>query len=290
MPILPSHVGGSGPRDDLDYEGSSDTVRLRQLCEVLLTSRAKMLGLSQSFAHRLSSLPSDLKSSLVNGLGEIIAHLDSFKIELGDTRLTGTVRLGADSGMEGHFPGSDVVHVEVQGSYRGAMKTESGTRERELIAGTTKMSHPALPAPGGTARRRRRTVVEEKAEAQEQERQEAEELARRSSDRRRKENDAEISEGPYGQLYGHSRERVRRGRSSVELTPAEHEELCFVCVSVFEGVTPARPEGSYEARDAAVGALERAGYVRRRSGKWHPTPSGFEASGLLGAGRLELDP
>ena len=59
MPIFPSHVGGSGPRDDSEYEGSADGVRLRQLCECLLTCRSKMLGLSKSFAHRLSSLPPD---------------------------------------------------------------------------------------------------------------------------------------------------------------------------------------------------------------------------------------
>lgn len=281
MPILPSHVGGSGPRDESEYEGSAEGVRLRQLCEVLLTSRAKMLGLSQSFAHRLSSLPSDLKSSLVNGLGEIIAHLDSFEIKLGDTRLTGKVRLGADAGMEGHFLASEGLVA----SDLGPRTSGSGSGSRSLKP-EVRSSHPALPAPGGTARRRRRTVAEEQ---QEQEREEAVELERRGRERRRRENEAAIVEGPYGALYGHCRDRVARGRSSVELTPAEHEELCYVCVSVFEGVMPARPEGSYEARDAAVGALEQAGYVKRRMGKWHPTPAGFEASGLLGAGRLELD-
>src|SRR4029077_15019893 len=102
--------------------------------------------------------------------------------------------------------------------------------------------------------------------------------------------EAELHEGPYGLLYGHSLTRARRGLSSRELSPSEHEELCFVCLSVFEGLTPARPEGSYEARERSVSALEVAGYVKRRGGKWHPTPSGFEASGLCGSGRLELDP
>lgn len=265
MPILPSHVGGSGPRDELDFEGSSDTVRLRQLCEVLLTSRAKMLGLSQSFAHRLSSLPADLKSSLVNGLGEIIAHLDSFEIRLGDTRLTGKVRLGADGGMEAHFE---------QGLVQGTGDRSPVTARRDSESELKRSSaHPALPAAGGGGVRRRRRGV---GVEHEEPRPTVVAIVEPS--------------GPYGALYGHARERARQGRSRVELSRAEHEELCFICVSVFESVTPVRPEGSYEERERSVGALEQAGYIRRRAGKWHPTPSGFEASGLLGAGRLELDP
>lgn len=291
MPIFPSHVGGSGPRDEKEYEGSADGVRLRQLCEVLLTARAKMLGLSQSFAHRLSSLPPDLKSSLVAGLGEIVAHLEQFEIRLGDTRLTGKARLGADEGMDAHFSRDEVVHVESRGEYRSAAKIEFAESPRQ---------HPALPAPGG-ARRRRRMTTEEPRERQVEE--DLEELGRRRKAlvgaarrnagivavdvSRRGEEDGD--DGTYGHLYRLAQERRRKGQSRHALSALQHGLLCWVTLGVFTDY-PERPEASYEAREEALGALEQMGYVRRVGRKWGPTPAGFEASGLCGTRGLELDP
>ncbi len=293
MPIIPSHVGGSGPRDEKDYEGSADTVRLRQLCEVLLTSRAKMLGLSQSFAHRLSSLPSDLKSSLVNGLGEIIAHLDSFEIKLGDTRLTGKVRLGADAGMEGHFPRGEIVSTSGFSTDDAARRPRRQQNDRDLGAGS---SHPALPAPGGTARRRRRMATgggsaegesfsAGKAYGEELKRDDPEELARRRSAREQESED----DATYGHLYRLAQERRRQGLNRQALSRLQHGLLCWVTLAAFTD-DPERPEAPYEAREAALKELEEMGYVRRVGRKWGPTPSGFEASGLVGTRGLELDP
>ena len=316
MPILPSEVGGSGPRDEEAYAGFADRVRLRQLCEVLLTSRAKMLGLSQSFAHRLSSLPSDLKSSLVNALGEIIAHLDSFEIKLGDTRLTGKVRLGADAGMEAHFPGSEITPIEVRGTYRGSMHSEAsleGPRQ-----------HPALPAPGGAARRRRRMSTEEVKQDEgershcaveddgdlrycrecrlepcrwfgadlKRRREAVVGIARKNvsvvtADAGSREEDS--GDVTYGHLYRLAQERRRKGLNGSPLSRLEHGLLCWVTLAVFSD-DPERPEAPYEAREEALRQLERMGYVRRVGRKWGPTPSGFEASGLCGTRGLEMDP
>lgn len=314
MPILPSEVGGSGPRDEEAYAGFADRVRLRQLCEVLLTSRAKMLGLSQSFAHRLSSLPSDLKSSLVNGLGEIIAHLDSFEIKLGDTRLTGKVRLGADAGMEAHFPRGEmqVTGYRSQVTARREQDPDLDSERRASLEGPRQ--HPALPAPGGAARRRRRMNAEEGKPAREAlvERRESSgggernrcavqddgdfRYCRQCLEKpcrwfprgvvREEEREEDVT---YGHLYRLAQERRRKGLSKGALSPLQHGLLCWVTLSVFTD-DPERPEAPYEAREEALRQLERMGYVRRVGRKWGPTPSGFEASGLVGTRGLEIDP
>lgn len=184
MPIFPSDVDGVEP-GALARDGGEGK-RLRELCEVLLTARAKMLGLSKSFAHRLSSLPPDLKSSLVSGLGEIVAHLDEFQIQLGDTRLTGKVGLGADVGMDAHFPsGPGVVHVDVKGTYRGAMETRS-----ELRKALDEGLGPRPNADPPERRRRRRSAHDEIVETKRREREEAakrEEVAKRQELQREEE-------------------------------------------------------------------------------------------------------
>ncbi len=328
MPILPSEVGGSGPRDEDDYAGSADRTRLRQLCEVLLTSRAKMLGLSQSFAHRLSSLPSDLKSSLVNALGEIIAHLDSFEIKLGDTRLTGKVRLGADGGMEAHFPRGEMQvsghdHPNVLGRTFGGPGFGSQVSARrdpdlELRAETRNpkpfSAHPALPAPGGAARRRRRMSTEDAPPVREALVERPRSSGGGERDRCAVRDDGDFrycreclekpcrwfprgaghpeeaeDDGTYGHLYRLAQERRRKGLNGSPLSRLEHGLLCWVTLAVFSD-DPERPEAPYEAREEALRQLERMGYVRRVGRKWGPTPSGFEASGLVGTRGLELDP
>ena len=313
MPIFPSHVGGSGPRDDSEYEGSADGVRLRQLCECLLTCRSKMLGLSQSFAHRLSRLPEDLKSPLVSALGEIMAHLDSFEIKSGDTRLTGKAKLGADVGMEGHFPSvSEGLVGRLAFDDDDDRFRESSARKGERPSLEGPRQHPALPAPGGTVRRRRNPRpaggVHERETSGGGERNHCavrddgdlrycreclEKPCRwfglRSSEPSRPFPSAVDADDTYGHLYYWAQERWRQKLARRELSRLQHGLLCWVTLGAFTD-DPERPEGSYEAREEALGQLEAMGYVRRVGRKWGPTPSGFEASGLVGTRGLELDP
>lgn len=86
----------------------TDTERLQALCEVLLTVRAKMLGVAEGLKKALGKVPPlgpahQALSGLVGGLGEIVQHMDSFGIRPGDTALREGLRLGADVGMHGHW-------------------------------------------------------------------------------------------------------------------------------------------------------------------------------------------
>lgn len=272
MPILPSDVDGTNPGDGLVRD--TDGKRLRELCEVLLTARAKMLGLSQSMGHRFSPLPENLKSSLVSALGEIVAHLDSFDIKPGDTRLTGKVKLGVDVGMDAHFPeegltwsgGSDIPE-------RPGVEVVLSSSDREVRALLTPGREPQV-------RKRRR------GSAAEAEKRREERLAR----------DYGVAEAddeeplPKG-LYGHAVSRHRRGLSKHELTRRQHEMLVWQCLKALS-VEQKRPAGSFEQRVETMRELQRMGYLGSdEDAKWTPTVAGFEASGLLGSdGSLEVDP
>lgn len=296
MPVIPSEVGGVEP-GGLSIDGGPGR-RLRELIEVLLTARAKMLGFSQQMSHELSQVPPRLRSSIVNGLGEIVTHLDSFEIKPGETRLTGKVKLGADIGMAQHFPGEgtgvrgsgfgrmggshrELGHVPLGPKMRLATSYEPGTPMATAVAMTSPwpVEEPrrGLPerASEPSPRRRRRRKEEEEAD--------------RSTGR--KDDRVGEEEGPYDTLWQVARRRRRKGITRHELDRLEHAMLAWVCLALLQEEAPARPSGSYEQREQALESLARKGYARRAGKGWRPTPAGFEASGLVGVdGELEIDP
>lgn len=308
MPVIPSEVGGVEP-GGLAVDGGAGK-RLRELCEVLLTARAKMLGFSRQMSHELSSIPPHLKSSIVNGLMEIVSHLNKFEIQLGDTRLTGKVRLGEDAGMAQHFPGESRFSGEPpfdqhpRPAVRGGAHRELGhlplgprmrlstSYEAPPMATAVAMVSPSsveeprhLPErlSEGTARRRKTEAIRARRRAHEEE----------ASDHStgRKDDRVGEEETPYDALWVVARRRRRKGTTRHELDRLEHAMLAWVCLALLQDEAPARPSGSYEQREAALESLAKKGYARRAGKGWRPTPAGFEASGLVGVdGELELDP
>lgn len=246
---LPSNVGGSGPIEP----DAASSERLRSLTEVLLTTRAKMLGFAKAVAPAVEDVVREapasarnhargVHASMVSALGEMVAILDSHGIRPGETRLSGKAHLGADEGMREHFDRRGAIErrqaLDAGGLERQWMddhlsRAGQATKqlEREPFWGdaTERRAPLALPAPG----------------------------------------------------------------SRIRLTELERGVLRWVCLSVFYGEEPERPAGSYSDRKTALERLVGLGFIGRsgsRSGPWKPTPEGFEASGLLGNGRLEMDP
>lgn len=285
MPVLPSEVGGTEP-GGLSIDGGTGK-RLRELCEVLLTARAKMLGLSRQMGSEMSGIPDRLRSSLVSSLAEIVTHLDSFEIQLGDTRLTGKAKLGADAGMASHFPSESRWASEERAPHDRRLHGPAG--HRPLSGGHPQLSgfraQPAaslpepqrisLPAPREeelAPRRRRKRRSEE----------EAEQVARRKDG---------LDDGPGEELFRIAQARYRKGLARHPFDRLEHAMLVWVCLALLQEEPPSRPEGSYEQREQALESLARMGYARRAGKGWRPTPAGFEACGLVGLdGHLEIDP
>lgn len=284
MPVIPSEVGGVEP-GGLAVDGGAGK-RLRELCEVLLTARAKMLGFSRQMSHELSSIPPHLKSSIVNGLMEIVSHLNKFEIQLGDTRLTGKVRLGEDAGMAQHFPGESRFSGEPpfdqhpRPALRGVAHRELG----HVPLGPRMRLATSHHDPVSPLRRRKTDAIRARRRAQDEE-----EASDHSTGR--KDDRVGEEETPYDALWVVARRRRRKGTTRHELDRLEHAMLCWVCLALLQDEAPARPSASYEQREEALQSLERKGYARRAGKGWRPTPAGFEASGLVGVdGQLEVDP
>ena len=309
MPVIPSEVGGVEP-GGLSIDGGPGR-RLRELIEVLLTARAKMLGFSQQMAHELSQVPPRLRSSIVNGLGEIVTHLDSFEIKPGETRLTGKVKLGADIGMAQHFPGEGARGSGL-GARGGPEFEDLGRRGHRPFAPHRELGHVPLGPKMRLATSYEPPTAMATAVAMtspwpvEEPRRELAERASEPSPRRRRrrkeEEEADRSTGrkddrvggtasPYEELWAVARRRHRKGLSRHALDRIEHAMLAWVCLALLQEAPPARPEASFEQREEALESLSRMGYARRAGKGWRPTPAGFEASGLVGFdGQLELDP
>lgn len=293
---LPSDVGGSDPIDKAAT--SDDRRRVKELSEVLLTTRAKMVGTAKFLAPALEAVANSrspneaslARSSVVNAFGEIIALLDSYNIRPGDTALTGHARLGADDGMKVHF--------------------DRGQRER-LLGGAEPgwMREPTLEAPAhrgslsapvaGLLETTAEEVDEHEVEGRldrmglgtnrygEHERERRERIEREARETRviRANLTPPSIRGPRGL------DVVRDRSHTPELTSAQFEMLRYVCLGVLFEMEPERPPGLYADRRRLLDELQSlklVGLVGR--GRWLPTVEGFERSGLIGDGRLEVDP
>lgn len=289
MPILPSDVDGVEP-GPLAVEDDGSRRRVRELSEVLLTARAKMLGISQSFAHRMSELPERLKSPLVSALGEIVSILEEHQIRPGETRLTGKVRLGTDVGMDGHFPrqGDLVALVEEDDEPRGGASFSGPAArglgfERKGAVGSPSLSH---------RRRRAESVARKRAAEDEREGRllppprEASVSAQAGAKTAVTAREPDARRQPYDVTYGYLWTQFQARRALLTrtepLTERQHRALCWLCLQGLFGAPRERPEGFEED----VQELLDVGYAAREERRWKATARGFEASGLLGLGSL----
>lgn len=106
---------GARPRyasaDDLARLGPvaapTDTERLAQLTQVLLTARSQMLGLGEGLERALQRMvrpvDADAARGLIAALSDIVRTIDGYKVQPGDTALTTTSRIGSDRGTASRF-------------------------------------------------------------------------------------------------------------------------------------------------------------------------------------------